>query len=158
MTPNEKLLAKFYTAFANADAQTMCECYDLDIQFQDPAFGILKGSDVCTMWKMLLGKSNGNVKIEFSNIKADEYRGSAISVAKYRFSKTKRTVINTVRSEFQFKNGLIFKQTDNFDIYKWSKQAFGWTGYLFGWTGFFKRKIQENALVSLKKYKESHAR
>ena len=158
MTSQEKILTKFYTAFANADAPTMCECYDSDIQFQDPVFGVLKGSDVCTMWKMLIGKSNGRIKIEFSNIKADEYRGYATWIATYPFSKTKRTVINTVRSEFQFKNGLIFKQTDNFDIYKWSKQAFGWTGYLFGWTGFFKRKIQENALVSLKKYKESHAR
>ena len=149
------LLVKFYTSFANADATTMCECYDLDIQFQDPAFGILKGSDVCTMWKMLLGKSNGNIKIEFSNIKADEYRGTATWIATYPFSKTKRTVTNTVKSEFQFKDGLIFKQTDNFDIWKWSKQAFGLTGYLFGWTGYFHKKIEEQALKSLKEYKES---
>ena len=156
MTANEKLLDKFYTAFANADAQTMCECYDLDIQFQDPAFGILKGSNVCTMWKMLLGKSNGNIKIEFSNIKADEYQGSATWVANYRFSKTKRTVINTVRSEFQFKNGLIFKQSDNFDIWKWSKQAFGIKGYLFGCTGYFQRKIEEQAVTSLTKFKNAN--
>ena len=73
MTANEKLLEKFNTAFANADAATMCECYDSDIQFQNPAFGILKGSEVCSIWKMLLEKGNGTIKIEFSNVKADEY-------------------------------------------------------------------------------------
>ena len=50
MTSNEKLLTKFYTAFANGDVTTMCECYDLDIKFQDPVFGLLRGTDVCTMW------------------------------------------------------------------------------------------------------------
>ncbi|PTS92195.1 nuclear transport factor 2 family protein, partial [Flavobacterium sp. HMWF030] len=27
MNPNDALITKFYTAFANADAKTMCECY-----------------------------------------------------------------------------------------------------------------------------------
>ena len=54
-------------------------------------------------------------------------------------------MINTVTSEFQFKNGLIFKQTDNFDIWKWLKQASGIKGYLFGWTGYFQRKIEQQA-------------
>jgi hypothetical protein len=42
MTPNEKTLVKFYTAFANADASTMCECYHSKIVFHDPIFGLLK--------------------------------------------------------------------------------------------------------------------
>ena len=156
MTSQEKILTKLYTAFANADAPTMCECYDSNIQFQDPVFGVLKGSDVCTMWKMLLGKSNGRIKIEFSNIKADEYRGYATWIATYPFSKTNRTVINTVRSEFHFKNGLIYRQIDHFDIWKWSKQAFGLTGFLFGWTGYFQRKIEQQVLASLKKFKNAN--
>ena len=104
---------------------------------------------------MLLDKSNGIVKIEFSSINADEYRGHAKWVATYPFNRTKRTVMNNVRSEFQFKNGLIYRQFDNFDIWKWSKQAFGITGYLFGWTGYFQRKIEEKALATLNKYKDS---
>ena len=155
-TLNEKILTKFYTAFANGDVASMCECYDSDIQFQDPAFGLLKGSDVCTMWKMLLEKSNGTIKIEFSNIKADEYRGHVKWIATYPFSKTKRTVINNVRSEFQFKNGLIYRQIDYFDIWKWSKQAFRFTDYIFSWTGYFQRKIEKKALASLKKYKNEN--
>ena len=155
MTSNEHILVKFYTAFANADAATMCECYSPIIQFRDPAFGLLKGDDVCQMWKMLIEKSKGNIKIEFSDIKADDYLGSAQWIARYDFSKTNRKLVNIIQSQFQFKEGLIIKQTDEFDIWKWSKQAFGTTGYLLGWTGFFQKKIQQQALSSLKKYKET---
>lgn len=156
MTANEKILTKFYTAFANADAATMCECYHTNIQFRDPAFGLLKENDVCLMWKMLVKSSKGNIKIEFSDIKADDYTGSAQWIATYNFSKTNRKVVNSIQSQFQFKDGLIIKHSDYFDIWKWSKQAFGTIGYLFGWTGFFQSKIQQKALLSLKNYKKTN--
>ena len=155
MTANEKILINFYTAFANADSATMCECYHSKIEFRDPIFGLLKGNEVCQMWKMLIEKRKGNINIAFSDIKADEYIGSAQWIATYNFSKTNRKVVNVIQAQFQFKDGLIIKHTDDFDLWKWSKQAFGITGYLFGWTGFFQKKIQQLALVSLKKYNES---
>ena len=102
MNDNEKTLVKFYTAFANADAETMCKCYHADIQFRDPAFGLLKGNDVCEMWKMLVEKSNGKLKIEFNEIKATEYIGSAQWIATYNFSKTNRKVVNIINAQFQF--------------------------------------------------------
>ncbi|RTZ06367.1 nuclear transport factor 2 family protein [Flavobacterium sp. GSP27] len=155
MTESEKILTKFYSAIANADSPTMCNCYDSSIQFRDPVFGLLKGNDVCLMWKMLLEKSKGNITIKFSAVKADDYIGSVQFIATYNFSKTNRKVVNRIQAQFQFKDGLIIKHTDDFDIFKWSKQAFGITGYLLGWTGFFHKKIQEQALLSLKKYKET---
>ena len=155
MNSNEALITKFYTAFANSDAETMSECYHPKIHFIDPAFGLLKEDQVSKMWKMLLSKSKGNIKIEFSNIKADEFSGSANWVATYNFSKTNRTVINKISAEFTFQDGLIIKHVDNFDVWKWSKQAFGISGYLMGWTGFFQKKIQEQALLSLKKFQNA---
>jgi hypothetical protein len=155
MNANENLIAKFYTAFANADAKTMSECYHPKIHFIDPAFGLLKEDQVSKMWEMLIFRSKGNLKLEFSDIKADEFTGSAKWVATYIFTKTNRNVINRISAEFIFQDGLIIKHTDNFDVWKWSKQAFGITGYLLGWTGFFHKKIQEQALLSLKKFQES---
>ncbi|WP_158727862.1 MULTISPECIES: nuclear transport factor 2 family protein [unclassified Flavobacterium] len=152
MTPNEKTIFKFYTAFTNADASTMCECYHSKIEFRDPVFGLLKENDVCQMWKMLLERSNGNLKVIFSDCKANEFTGSVNWEATYLFSKTNRTVINKINAQFQFKDGLIIKHTDDFDLYKWSKQAFGITGFLLGWTGFFQGKIQQQAQESLRKY------
>lgn len=155
MTPNEKKLIKFYSAFANADASTMCEYYHPTIRFRDPVFGLLKENDVCKMWEMLMERSKGNIKIEFSDIKADEYLGSVRWIATYNFSKNNRKVVNVIHAQFQFKDGLIIKHTDDFDIWKWSKQALGIPGYLFGWTGYFQNKIHQKALLSLKKYKET---
>lgn len=155
MNPNESLITKFYTAFANADAKTMSECYHPKIHFIDPAFGLLKENQVSDMWEMLILKSKGNIKIEFSDIKADDFSGSARWVATYNFSKTNRQVTNKIRAEFVFQDGLIIKHTDSFDVWKWSKQAFGPTGYLLGWTGFFHKKIKEQALLSLKKFQQS---
>ncbi len=155
MNPNENLIAKFYTAFANADYQTMSECYHPKIHFIDPAFGLLKEEQVSDMWKMLLLRSKGNLKIEFFNVKADDSTGSANWVATYNFSKTNRKVINRIAAEFIFQDGLIIKHTDSFDVWKWSKQAFGFKGLLLGWTGFFQSKIKEQALLSLKKFQQA---
>ncbi|MDX6182850.1 nuclear transport factor 2 family protein [Flavobacterium sp. Fl-77] len=155
MNSNEELISKFYTAFANADAKTMCECYHPKVHFIDPAFGLLKEEQVSDMWKMLILRSKGNLKIEFSNVKADEFSGTANWVATYNFTKTNRNVINKISAEFIFQDGLIIKHVDQFDLWKWSKQAFGPTGYLLGWTGFFQKKIQEQALLSLKKFQEA---
>ena len=53
---------------------------------------------------------------------------------------------------FEIKDGKIIKHTDDFDFYKWAKQAFGITGVLVGWTVFFKNKVRVKALEGLKKY------
>ena len=154
MTANENTINKLYTAFANADAAKMCECYHSKVQFRDPAFGLLKGKEVCQMWKMLIERTKGNLKIEFSEVEANDYLGSALWIASYRFSKTNRQVVNTIAAKFHFKEGLIIKHTDDFDIWKWAKQALGIKGFLLGWTGFMQKKIQEQARMALKTYSE----
>jgi ketosteroid isomerase-like protein len=152
MTPNENTILKFYTAFANANASQMCECYHPEVQFRDPVFGLLKGNEVCQMWKMLIERSKGAIKIDYSEIEAKENFGSAIWIASYNFSRTNRKVVNTIAAKFHFKDGLIIKHTDDFEMWKWTKQAFGLTGYFFGWTGYFQKKIQKQARISLKNY------
>lgn len=154
MTANETTILKFYRALSKADVATMIECYHPNVQFRDPAFGLLKGKEVFQMWKMLIEKSNGNLKIDFSEIKANEHLGSAKWIAKYNFSKTNRKIVNIIASKFLFKDGLIIKHTDDFDIWKWSKQALGIKGLLLGWTGYMQKKIQEQARKTLKKYCE----
>lgn len=154
MTANENTIHKFYTAFANADAEKMSECYHPNVEFSDPAFGILKGKEVCQMWEMLIERSKGNIKIDFSQVKANEHLGSAFWIAKYNFSKTNREVVNTIASKFHFKEGLIIKHTDDFDIWKWAKQALGLKGLLLGWTGFMQNNIQKQARMALNKYSE----
>jgi hypothetical protein len=154
MTANETIIHKFYTAFAHADVEQMCKYYHPNVQFRDPAFGLLKGDEVLQMWSMLIERSNGNLKIDFSEIMANEYLGTAHWIAKYRFSSTNREVVNTIESKFHFKEGLIIKHIDDFDIWKWTKQALGIKGLLLGWTGFMQKKVQDQARMSLHKYCE----
>ncbi len=152
MNSNETLLHKFYIAFSNSDFDEMASCYHQNIIFEDPAFGILHGESVKKMWQMLIERSKGNIKIDFSNVIADEFSGGARWIATYNFSQTNRKVVNVIEAKFEFQDGLIIKHTDFFDLYKWSKQALGWKGFWLGWTNFMKNKIRKTAQKSLEIY------
>lgn len=152
MNPKQQIIEEFYSGFAEGNANTMVSCYHPDIRFHDPVFGTLDGQDVFDMWHMLIEKSKGNLEILFSDVEANENNGAAKWIATYNFSKTNRHVVNHVRANFQFKDGLIIRHTDHFDIWKWSQQAFGISGLLLGWTGFMQKKIQQQALQSLRVY------
>jgi limonene-1,2-epoxide hydrolase len=152
----KQLLETFYTAFKNLDAKTMVNCYHDDVVFEDPAFGVLKGSRAKNMWRMLCESQKGkDFKITFSNIKANDLNGSAHWEAFYTFSKTGRKVHNVIEAQFEFKDGKIIKHTDVFDLYRWSKQAFGLTGFLIGWTRVFKNKLNTQTKHLLSKYETS---
>ncbi len=152
---NTDIVKNFYQAFANADAEAMVNYYHENIQFQDPAFGILKNGDAKNMWRMLVGRSKGQIKISFTTIEANEKTGSANWRAEYVFSQTGRKVINNVLAQFEFENGKIIKHTDCFDIWKWSRQALGFKGYLLGWTSFMQKKIQQRSNLLLKSFTKS---
>ena len=156
MNSNEQIIEEFYAAFAEGNAETMASCYHTDIVFEDPAFGKLEGKDASDMWHMLIERAKGNLEISFSDIQADEKIGSAKWIAKYHFSKTNRNVINKIKANFEFKDGLIIKHTDSFNFYEWSKQALGTTGLLLGWTSFLHKKVQHQALESLRKYQQKN--
>jgi hypothetical protein len=149
---NSLLIQKFYTAFANFNAEEMASCYHKDAIFEDPAFGKLNQKEVISMWKMLLERSKGNLKIEFSDVVTNEKSGSANWIATYIFSQTNRKVVNIIDAKFEFEGGLIIKHTDHFDFYKWTKQAFGLKGYLLGRSNFMRNKVRQNAKKSLQNY------
>jgi len=152
MNPNQQIIEEFYAGFASQNAETMVSCYHPDVIFNDPAFGTLKGKDATDMWHMLIERSKSSLNIAFSDVKANDFSGSAKWTATYLFSKTNRTVINVVNAEFQFKDGLIIRHSDHFDIWKWSAQALGISGLLLGWTGFMQKKTRQQALQSLRAY------
>lgn len=148
------IIYKFYDAFANSDAETMVSYYHDQIEFEDPAFGKLKGDEAKNMWRMLIGRSKGDIKITFDNVRADENSGSAHWKAVYHYGPQKRRVINNIRAEFEFSDGKIIKHVDRFDLWKWSRQALGLPGFLLGWTSFLKNKIQKQTGKLLKSYSD----
>ena len=151
----KEIVEKFYEALANLDGDAMADCYHKEIEFQDPAFGVLKGERAGNMWKMLCNSQKGkDFKINLTNIKCTDNEGSSNLDAYYTFSKTGRRVHNRITSSFRFKEGKIISHKDEFDLYRWSRQALGLTGYILGWTGYFKNKFQAQSLKLLERYEE----
>ncbi len=130
----------------------MIACYHSDIEFSDPAFGTLKGDEARAMWKMLIERSGGKLKVVFSNVTADAEKGSAHWEAFYEFSKTGRNVHNKIDARFEFKDGKIHRHHDHFNLWAWSRQALGVSGLLLGYTSFFKNKLQAQTRKLLSDY------
>jgi ketosteroid isomerase-like protein len=150
-----EIIEQFYSDFKNLDAETMVACYHKDIVFKDPAFGVLKGDKAKNMWRMLChSQKDKDFVINYSDIKFSDGKGSAQWEAHYTFSKTGRKVHNKIMAAFEFKDGLIIKHTDSFNLYRWAQQAFGLTGYLIGWTSFFRKKLQVQTNTMLSKFEK----
>lgn len=149
----EKVIETFYSALQNCDGQTMISCYHDDIIFEDPAFGILKGERAKAMWLMLCdSQRNADFKVELSNINVDGNTGSAHWEAYYTFSRTGRKVHNSIDAKFEFKDGLIYRHTDEFSLRRWAKQAMGIKGIFFGGLQFFKNKLQNQTNYMLDQF------
>lgn len=151
---NQELIEKFYQSFSDGNAIGMIDCYHDDIEFEDPAFGQLKGDKAKAMWQMLLSRKGASPTIQFSNITADEKTGSATWIAAYKYGKQQRNVVNHISATFEFQDGKIIRHTDDFDLWKWSRQALGFSGLLLGWSGFMRNKIQGTTNQLLRKYME----
>ena len=151
MNNNEALIRKFYTAFQQKDFLTMQSCYHPQATFGDPVFPKLTSNEVKAMWQMLLTSSK-DLRVEFSNGKADERVGSCHWEAWYTFSRSGRPVHNIIDATFEFRDGLIFRHTDHFDFWRWSRQALGLSGTLLGWTPVVSNKVRDTARRSLDKF------
>lgn len=151
MNANEALISKFYTAFQNKDVSTMQECYSDQATFSDAAFIALNAKQVRAMWAMLI-KGGKDMRVEFSNVRAEGEVVKAHWDAYYTFSATGRKVLNQIDASFIIENGKIVKHTDHFDFYTWSKQALGLSGLLLGWTSFLKNKVRKQASAKLAAY------
>jgi len=148
---NSKVIEKFYTAFANGNSEEMTSCYHKDVVFKDPAFGELKGERAFKMWEMLMSRGKG-AEISFDNILTNEDTGSVTWTAKYLYGEKQRKVTNVVNASFKFKDGKIIEHTDDFNSWKWSRQALGASGVLLGWTRLMKNKIQKTTQEQLDRY------
>ena len=152
MSANEETIRRFYAAFQKRDAATMASCYAPDVRFSDPVFTDLRGGDAGAMWKMLCERGK-DLKIEFSGVSADGATGRAHWEAWYTFSTTGRKVHNVIDATFEFRDGMIVKHTDRFDLYRWSRQALGVAGVLLGWSPLLQNKVRAMAAKGLADYR-----
>jgi hypothetical protein len=150
-TPNESLIEHFYGAFAARDGATMAACYAPSARFSDPVFQDLDGVQAGAMWRMLTGRAS-DLEIELLEHEADDQRGTAHWLAHYTFTQTGHSVVNDVRASFRFDGAQIAEHTDDFDFYRWARQAFGTTGLLLGWTPLMRSGVRRRARAGLEEF------
>jgi ketosteroid isomerase-like protein len=153
---SEALIREFYTAFSRLDAEAMCACYSDDVVFSDPAFGTLRGDDARDMWRLLASRAQ-QFSLTFDQVRSDERAGAVHWVATYLFSQTGRTVINEIQARFVFRDGKISEHHDQFDFWRWARQAMGTPGLLLGWTPMLRGKVNQQALKGLRSYQAGRA-
>jgi hypothetical protein len=163
-TSDKALIERFYAAFAACDGERMAACYAPVASFSDPVFGALDAREAGGMWRMLTGQA-ADLRIELLDSQADGDRGSAHWRAHYTFSQTGRPVVNDVHASFRFGDGggdgegdgggdgrLIAEHVDDFDFYRWARQALGTRGLLLGWTPFVRSAVRGRAKASLEQF------
>lgn len=151
MHPNATLIRSFYEAFQRRDAESMATCYAPDVRFSDPVFTDLQGARAGDMWRMLASRAK-DLEIQFDGVEADDTSGKAHWVATYTFAATGRKVVNDIHATFTFRDGRVATHTDQFDLWKWTRQALGVTGILLGWTPFLRNKVRKQAGDGLSAY------
>ncbi len=148
---HEALITRFYTAFGQKDATAMAACYHPEVQFSDPVFVDLRGPRAAAMWKMLCVRGK-DLTVDFKDVAAGETVGRAHWDAAYTFSVTGRKVLNHIDARFEFKDGLIWRHEDTFDLWTWSSMALGPVGQLLGWTPFLAGQLRSKSEEALDQF------
>jgi len=153
MSQHKALIETFYQAFQKKDFKAMAACYHPDVYFRDEAFE-LNGKEVGAMWHMLCERGK-DMEMTFS---VSELNGKVTAhwEPTYSFSQTGRFVHNVIDAEFEFKDGKIIKHIDQFNFWRWSRQALGLAGLVLGWTPLLRNKVGTMAGANLKKFIEKH--
>jgi ketosteroid isomerase-like protein len=149
---NEAVINRFYQAFQQRDAAGMNACYAPDIAFRDPVFGSLHGDHARAMWSMLTSNPKSTLKLAYQVGEVDDTAGNATWQAQYNFPTTGRPVDNHITSRFWFEDGLIKRQEDTFDLWKWASMALGPRGQLLGWFPPVQNAIRKQAQGNLSQY------
>jgi len=150
MPDPREIITRFYTAFAARDHDTMARCYAADAHFTDPVFTDLHGPSVAAMWRMLCERAT-DLRITFGDVTATGDAGAAHWEAWYTYSATSRPVHNVIGAAFTFRDGLIVRHVDRFDLYAWARQALGLRGLLLGWAPPVQAAIRRGAAQALSK-------
>lgn len=147
---NRALIERFYRAFQQRDGAAMAACYHASAKFRDPVFE-LEGANIGKMWKMLCSRGE-DLRVEFANLNAGTSAGTVDWQAWYSFKSTGRPVHNIIHASFRFADGLIVEHFDNFDFWRWSRQALGPIGWLLGWSPMLRAKVRSQAARTLEHF------
>jgi SnoaL-like domain len=144
---------RLYAAFAKLDADAMATCYAADAAFDDEAFSLRGRAQIGGMWAMLCDAVKAKGRDVWKLETRDITEHGAHWEVTYRFSATGRMVHNIIDAEFEFDGaGLITRQRDHFDFWRWARQALGAPGLLLGWSPMLRAKVRAQAAKNLDRF------
>ena len=158
-TAAQATIARLYSALSRLDGDTMQACCAADARFDDEAFA-LKGADpIGGMWRMPCSTPQAKGRDVWRPEFADVTDPGAHWEAHCRFSATGRIAHNLIEADIPCgPDGLIQRQRDSFDLWRWARQSLGAPGLLRGWTPFLRRKVRAQAAANLAGFMASSLR
>lgn len=137
MADRKQLVETLLTSFQALNHDAMAACYHEAATFSDIAFELQGSKQIHAMWHMICQKG---IEVQVRGIEAVGDIVRARIVDTYIFSDTGRKVVNSIESEFEFRDGLISVQRDTCDPLDWARQAFGGIkGEVVGRVGLLRR-------------------
>jgi hypothetical protein len=148
-------LETFYNAFRMLDAGRMEACYARAARFDDPVFSLQGRERIGGLWRMLCegitDQGRADWRLDFDDLviggAGETCVGHAHWEPRYRFGPTGRRVHNVIDATFTFDaDGMMLTHRDDFDLWRWARQAMGLRGALFGWSPWFTRQVRATGL------------
>ena len=149
----DTVVHRLYAAFQTGDGRAMQACYAPDATFRDPVFELRGAAEIGAMWTMLLEQGD-DLQVVVSDVRADATSGRAHWDATYSFGPARRRVVNRIDATFTIEDGLITEHVDDFDFWRWSRQALGPLGVALGWTPVVRRQVRTRARSGLDRWRD----
>jgi SnoaL-like domain len=157
LTHISPVVTRFFDAFAQSDWQTMARCYHDKASFSDPIYPDLREERIVYMWHQLLGGAQQSgakskpkktlgleqLKLEYRILFGDERKAQVGWTATYVVGG--RSVSNEVLSTLAIWDDKIVRHVDEYNFWRWSRQALGLTGLAFGAMPWYQRSVQRSA-------------
>lgn len=120
----ERVVSRFYEAFARKDFPGMACNYDPNVEFTDSIFGTLEGKRALAMWAMLIAEGTDLVVVP-SKVRTEGGVTRAHWDAHYTvpFLAFDNKVHNSIEATFELRGGKIVRHRDKFDLRRWMQMA-----------------------------------
>jgi hypothetical protein len=151
MITEEKCISKLFTAIETGDTYSIMECYHDFSTIYDPIVGTIYG-EVAPYYPSLLATSFLSARIEVTKLVTEKLSGFAEVKIQLTRRESNKVITCRGRLEFEFKDGKICRQVNEYNVWHLMREIDGKPGSLFGMLPSYRRKYKVKILKALNDY------